>query len=56
MRDDEDLTLLLGLDHLRAVLMEVIVHQVEIGSLQNGHLLAVAGKDEELFASINLRG
>ena len=37
--------------------MEATVHQVEIGSLQDGHLLAVAGIDEideELFASITL--
>ena len=59
-RDDEDLTLLDRLDHLRAVLLVVVeatVHQVEIGSLQSGHVLAVAGideVDEELLASIAL--
>jgi hypothetical protein len=59
-RDDEDLTLLDRLDHLRAVLLVVVettVYQVEIGSLQSGHVLAVAGideVDEELLASIAL--
>lgn len=60
-RDDEDLTLLDRLDHLRAVLLVVVeatVYQVEIGSLQSGHVLAVAGideVDEELLASIALK-
>ena len=59
-RDDEDLTLLDRLDHLRAVLLVVVeatVHQVEIGSLQSGHVLTVVGidkVDEELLASIAL--